>query len=391
MISHTSISFEKGQTKFLPYNLKNGEETSDLFYSKLKSFSSEVFSFGLKKFKTYFLYFKDQPIHSKQEIFIVDLLIAGVLWNEYGNRSGIRFLNSKSKILNNLFLLRKKMSSLKRPIDTLRTRLSQKWLLEEIDVDKIPAADDLMKLSQWLKATGEYNEESKKIVELVRVVKSMPPAERDRFIAEVMSYALWFKFSAKAVLGSFTSNVRNFMRSHYLRYSGREDFFFCGKKEVEYHLNMVGASLLNQLLKEQFNKTDNTILLLPTCMAKNDRCKAVFNAGTLQCVHCTLGCKVSEVASEVEKSGIETLMIKHSSDFSKWLKPWANQTKTGVIGTACVLNLLQGGYEMQRLNIPSQCVYLDHCSCSKHWGFEGLPTDLNISQVPGFKPLKKCL
>ncbi|NJK98458.1 MAG: DUF116 domain-containing protein [Bacteroidales bacterium] len=48
---------------------------------------------------------------------------------------------------------------------------------------------------------------------------------------------------------------------------------------------------------------------------------------------------------------------------------------------ACVLNLLKGGYEMQKLNIPSQCVFLDYCGCQKHWHKNGIPTDLNSNQL----------
>jgi len=91
--------------------------------------------------------------------------------------------------------------------------------------------------------------------------------------------------------------------------------------------------------------------------------------------------KNSKTAREMKNSGIETVLIRHSSDFSRWLKPWANQNSTGLIGTACVLNLLDGGYEMKNLNIPSQCVFLDYCGCNKHWDKAGLATQINTEQA----------
>jgi uncharacterized protein len=50
------------------------------------------------------------------------------------------------------------------------------------------------------------------------------------------------------------------------------------------------------------------------------------------------------------------------------------------VGVACVLNLIQGGYEMQSLGIPSQCVFLNSCSCKQHW-ISGAPTQIDFSKL----------
>jgi hypothetical protein len=63
------------------------------------------------------------------------------------------------------------------------------------------------------------------------------------------------------------------------------------------------------------------------------------------------------------------------------LAHWANQKDTALVGVACVLNLLTGGYEMKRLNIQSQCVFLDYCSCKNHWDKKGVPTSMNINRL----------
>ncbi|MBK7029286.1 MAG: DUF116 domain-containing protein [Bacteroidales bacterium] len=77
----------------------------------------------------------------------------------------------------------------------------------------------------------------------------------------------------------------------------------------------------------------------------------------------------------------DTYIIPHSSDFTRFLEKWQNQPDTSLIGVACILNLLTGGYEMKNLNISSQCIFLDYCGCKKHWNEEGIPTDLNINQL----------
>jgi hypothetical protein len=54
---------------------------------------------------------------------------------------------------------------------------------------------------------------------------------------------------------------------------------------------------------------------------------------------------------------------------------------TGIVGVACVLNLLSGGLKARRLGIPAQCILLDSCGCGNHWDIEGIPTVLNVDQL----------
>jgi hypothetical protein len=77
----------------------------------------------------------------------------------------------------------------------------------------------------------------------------------------------------------------------------------------------------------------------------------------------------------------EVQIIPHASNFSRQLEQWKDQTGVGLIASACVLHLLQGGYEMKKLGIPSQCVFLDYCGCKRHWHEEGISTDLNLNQL----------
>jgi hypothetical protein len=83
----------------------------------------------------------------------------------------------------------------------------------------------------------------------------------------------------------------------------------------------------------------------------------------------------------MKKDGITSYLIPHSSDFSKFLVKWKDCPDTSLIGVACVLNLITGGYEMKRLNISSQCVFLDYCGCKKHWDKDGIATSLNVNQL----------
>ena len=377
---------QRDQQKFFPYNLKGEGDTSDLFYVELEKFSHEVITAGLNKFREFIRLRRDAdekanlPVQ-KAENELLDILIAGTLWNEYAGRCGKNHW-LKYLLLNSLFRLRKRYPSMKARVDRIRGKLVYHWLSKpETDIVK-PTSERFNVLISWLNATGEYPEECRRIKRLIDFTGQISPSGRNRFLSDITAFSTWFKFDARGRLGNYTRGVRHFLSNHPEKYAGREDYFFCGKQEVEYHLNMVGAAILNHSLKKEFDMAENKVLLLPACMAKSAECKASVTGKALKCFHCTPGCNISETTRVMAVLGVETVIVKHSSDFSKWLKPWANQKKTALIGTACVLNLLGGGYEMIRLGIPSQCVFLDYCGCRNHWNEKGIPTQINLRRVP---------
>lgn len=94
------------------------------------------------------------------------------------------------------------------------------------------------------------------------------------------------------------------------------------------------------------------------------------------------------MVSSLGYENTEVYLISHSSSFSEILKKWENKPEYGLVGVACVLNLITGGYEMKNLGIASQCVFLDGCGCKKHWHKEGLPTDINRTRLKNLIELK---
>jgi len=382
--------FENHQ-KFFPYNLKGGGNSSDIFYLQLDTFAEIVTQNGLNRFKGFIAEIQEKrkykQIIEESNLLpqedgddLLDLLIFGTLWNLYKGKWGNR-ITIKHKILGALFSARKKYPSIKKNIDWLRGKLILKWLDRKQDNEVNPTLKNIRRFILWLDATGDFCEESKRIKSIVDYLAEYSNDTQNIILEEVFAYAEWFMSSSKLALGDYTTGVEKFIMDHHLSYKDREDYFFCGRKEVEYHLNMVGAAIMNKSLRKGFIRSERKILLLPTCMVQNKNCKAEFDGLGLRCKHCTGDCNISVTANQMKKVGVDTLLIRHSSDFSKWLLPWANQTKTALIGTACVLNLLQGGFEMRKLGIPSQCVFLDYCGCKKHWSKKGIPTQININKA----------
>ncbi len=379
-MTRTNVSYNDkstGNEIIPPYNLDAGNEDSSEFYKDLDTFTTVVISNGFGELDDIIWDYKstsgkDAP---NEEVFL-NLLITGILWKEYAGIS-IPVLKVKKILLTFLYRLRS-YPSLKNIVDRWRGKLASKWLIQRGKRNSEVNISSLRTLKRFLAATCEFREELKPLSAILHFLREKERALAENYLNRIVEFAGWFRNSSYYYLGKYTSGVNEFLNTHPKNYKSREDFFFCGRRESEYHLNMVGAEIMNRTLRKEFENTDEKILLLPTCMSlQHSTCRAKVINGDLSCTHCSSECNISRATLEMKKKGIRTVLIRHSSSFSKWLEPWSHQKTTGLIGVACVLNLLTGGFEMKRLGIPSQCVFLEHPGCKKHWK-SGTPSEINL-------------
>ena len=371
-----------------PYSLLNHSENSDIFYHELSLFTDSILNDAeqsLGRYASEFRQFLKQEgtkdIPSKDES-LLQSIMPGIFWINYEANAretkGIFIW-----VLTKLYAGRKKFPTLKNNIDQLRGFIGYKVLRHNSGNTLKISLSSYRKLLSWLQATGEFNEEVKKLGLWRQFLLSKEKAYALDFLSDSIKFANQFSIEGNKALGEYTNPLASFRQNHARTYKNREDYFFTSRKENEYYLNMVGAEILNRDLREEFNQTSHKVLLLPTCMrpAANTECKAVFDGIEYKCTSCSKNCNIGKIAHEMRASEIPTYLIPHSSGFSKTLAKWQGKKDVSLVGVACVLNLLTGGYEMKNLGISSQCVFLDYCGCKKHWHHSGIPTDLNIQQL----------
>ncbi len=386
--------------KPITYQLKQNGNDSSPFYNDLEVFTSSIltetkhrFGLVLKNYQHFITSRKIEKLRHHDE-YLLELLMLGVFWNQYNNR--IRLTNALFlKLFKSLYLLRNKHQRMKPVLDSIRGYFAS-VVLDKTTESKKPSPVNVKRMLDWMDCTNEFNDEVKRLRQWHRYMKKMHRKDATHLLESILSFAHAFEQKAANRFGMYTNRVHGFIQSQKKNHRKQENYFFIGRSEVEYHLNMVGAAILNRVLKTAFQRTANQTVLLPTCMSSGNPCRAKRSGKDLICTHCSLHCRISQISQNLEKEGIRTVLIPHSSKFTQWLKPYANQQETGLVGVACILNLLKGGYEMKNLNIPSQCVFLDHCGCKKHWHNEGIPTDLNFKQLQSVMPKvnapsKKCM
>ena len=382
--------------KTITYSLKGNQKNSDNYYKEIKSFTDDVLNefegFGTQVVLDFISYVEEMnmgEIRSYSE-YIFELLMLGVFWRVYGVRAAHLDKNPQ-KILENLVKERNQNEPAKETIDIIRGMIMKPFLLSENNDTPDLTVINFEKLLAYLKAAGDFNQELRRLEIWKGFLETKTPEIASEYLANAFLFADWFEYKSKVVLGRYTANVNKFLAEKYHEHLFQEDLIFCGRKEVEYHLNMVGAEIMNRAFRKEFEKRPRKALILPGCMkfSAEEKCRAQDTNLGLKCTECSKSCNVNELTKMGDEYGFEVYIVSHeSSAFSKSTKEDRNEL--GIIGVACVSNLIAGGWKAVSLGIPAQCVLLDYSSCKNHWDEEGFPTSINLNQLMKLLDMEKC-
>lgn len=376
----------------ITYLLRENQSQSDGFYKELSGFTDEVLAeidslthSAVEGYMFYRLRKKGSKLCSKEEHYF-ELLVLGTLWEVYsGDASGLDEI--PQQLLTGLAKLRRQGGSLKPGIDFIRGILSTIFLSPDL-YDHIFKLDvsvkHLHRLLDWLAATGEFSQETSRLRQWEEYLNTKTDREAEDILATAITLASWFDDRSGEVLGRYTGNVDKYLNEMRPEHYWHEDVIFCGRRRVEYHLNMVGAEIMNRAFRERFIKTSKKAVLIPACMRMlpDDECKGRTDDSGFHCAGCTAECSVFRLTMLGRDKGFSVQVVSHESSISaNRTNPVLLNSDTGVVGVACVLNLISGGWLLDGMDVPAQCVFLDYCGCKNHWSREGIPTEINIEQL----------
>ncbi len=376
----------------ITYSLKNSQGRSDEFYQKLGTFTDEVLSeirtMTLADVEEYIAYLKVNGGSRlcSQEEHGFELLVLGTLWELYSGDAG-NLGEVPAQLLSGLAKLRRQGGIMKPGFDFIRGIMSTIFMSPDLydHMYKLDISlDHLEKLLDWLDASGEFNQEVIRLGRWGKYLHTLPDDKAKDILATAITLSGWFQIRSEEVLGGYTENVDRYLNEIRPERYWREDVIFCGRRRVEYHLNMVGAGIMNRIYRDGFVKTTEKVVLIPACMRRlpADECRGRTDEGGFHCTACTPECSVLKLMRLGREYGFAVHVLSHESSLSKDRQPpeYLN-SNTGVIGVACVLNLISGGWLLDSLGISAQCVLLDYCGCKNHWSREGIPTEINVEQL----------
>lgn len=378
----------------ITYFLCESNESSTEFYKKNLNFSKKVlnklegnFSNDINDYMNYINKNNMEQLRSKSE-YLLEILMIGVFWKEHVNKA-ISLSKIPRNILIKLSTLREK-ESIKKIVDINRGLLEYLFLNRRSN-DKVKISlENYKKLVNYLKACGDYKEEAKRLEVWISYFFSLNKNKVEKILTSYLEFAKYFEDISQEVLGIYTKNVNLFLKNIDKKYKYREDFLFCSRKEVEYHLNMVGAQIMNEAYRKEFLKTKEKRLLLPSCMRIKDEknCKAIKTEEGYICNSCSKNCNVNKYDKLGKKYNFQVYIIPHESSIS--VKNKIKDGHIGIIGVVCVLNLISGGLKAKNLGFVPQCVFLDYCGCKDHWHDKGIITDINMSYLLYSLGIEEC-
>lgn len=234
-----------------------------------------------------------------------------------------------------------------------------------------------------LQQSNDYTYQTEKLRSWQQFIMALSPPFRTQVWELIICSTNWFAKRSSEVLGVFTAHVNSFLAD--FKPSDRPDTLFCTSPVLEYHLNMVGAEILNRLWRKSFQETEKQLLVLPGCL-RSDPKACLGKEWTLgfKCNHCSRKCQVKELSELGEIFGFHVSFVKHQSSLVSHvqsLDKLVGQCRMGILGVACTLSLLEGGFMLEAHKVPGQCIPLDFCGCTSHWHRQGLTTSVSVERV----------
>jgi hypothetical protein len=374
----------------ITYSLKLDKANSEEYYGIVREFTEQVTihsNDSLKPIVTEFMeYVHNYDLEElrEPEEYLLELISFGVLWKSY-SQIALSVKYAPFITMARMSEWRKKHQQVKPLIDFARGILLTLLLLPKnvkIGNYELPMLMQIDRVCKWFEATGEFREQAIRFIRWRAFWETKNLEEQKKIFWTIAVFTEWFEVNALQSLGKYTENVESFLKRAHEQYKWREDRISCTRLRIEYHLNMVGAELMNRSFRSNYKNTETKVVLLPGCMRthNNEKCKAVRVHEGLICKGCEPQCRINQLREIGKRNDFDVFIIPHASDLSLW-SPQPGKPRRGVIASACVTTLIEGGWELKRYGVPAQCVLLDFSGCKKHWHCEGIVTDLNIREL----------
>jgi len=294
-------------------------------------------------------------------------------------------------------------------------------------------------LFDYLESIGDYNESLKHLNLWRDFLLSKDEELANSYINSILSLVNWFEKVATDELHIFTANVSNFIHNYIEDHINKEDILFCGRNELEYYINIFAAEVMNRIFHKSFIQKEKIAILVPVCMriSDSDKCLAIKDDLGFKCTVCSNAeegnCNIGKIRKKLYFSfdnynnnsynynnknfnnknynkknynnnynnknfnnnnfnsknynnknynykDISVYIVSHSSDILSNISK-KEKKELGIIGVACINNLIEGGWKISSYGIPPQCVILNYVGCKKHWSSKDILTDFNFNKL----------
>jgi hypothetical protein len=151
--------------------------------------------------------------------------------------------------------------------------------------------------------------------------------------------------------------------------------------EEQYHLAMLEIELMNRAFGPAFRKAGRRLAFLPHCLRDLDaHCRAAVTEIDHACRGCSPRCFVNSISTLLRQHRIEPYIWMQANLKRMFRKLRHTEGGLGVMGIACVPELVRGMRMCVKLGIPVIGVPLNANRCAR-WMEELHPTSVELEQV----------
>jgi hypothetical protein len=139
--------------------------------------------------------------------------------------------------------------------------------------------------------------------------------------------------------------------------------------EEQYHLSMLEIELVNRLFADGFKSSEKKLAFLPHCLRDlTADCRAAQRDLDYVCKGCTDDCKVNRTTKLLRRHGVDPYIWMTANLQSLFKKLKREGNSLGVLGIACIPELVRGMRLCMRFEVPVVGLPLDANRCARWWG-----------------------
>jgi hypothetical protein len=240
-------------------------------------------------------------------------------------------------------------------------------------------------------STDEYY---KTIRTLADRVSEMEP-ETDELVRKLQKYSSGKRSLKRALVNKrdFMDEILNLIDPYLKKYTaGTEEHLKqvsfsefwdrpLATSREQYHLYMLEIELTNRINIPEFRRADRKIALMPYCLQDfTVDCKSEKSGFDYQCRHCSPGCFQNQSSRILEANDIEPY-IWQGGNMKRLAKNTHKEKKRlGVLGIACIPELINGMRDCRKNNIPVVGLPLNANRCIRWFG-KFFPNSVDLAEL----------
>jgi hypothetical protein len=146
----------------------------------------------------------------------------------------------------------------------------------------------------------------------------------------------------------------------------------------QYYLYMVEFELVNRVHRDKFLEAGYRIALLPYCLKETQTgCKASPDEIDHVCRGCIKTCAIHKLSRMLRDHGVHPYILSRGSLKSIFSKLLRKHGSIGVLGIACMVELIQGMRYCMKANLPVMGIPLNANRCPR-WMGDFLETSVDL-------------